>query len=101
MAWETINGRRYFYETTVIDGQRIRHCWGNGPEAEQAAARVKQAKQKRAQELERLRSQRLKDQQIDDLVAAFNADIKTFIDQHLHRAGLRYTCGQWRKLRKK
>lgn len=101
MAWETINGRRYFYETTYSDGKRCRRCWGNGPEAEQAAARVQQAKQRQVQELVQIRALKVRDRELDHLTAQFNAQIKAVLDQYLHRAGFHYTRGQWRKFKRK
>ena len=48
MGWETVKGRRYFYETTVESGERVRRCHGSGVEAHQAAARVEQEQRIRA-----------------------------------------------------
>lgn len=101
MPWETRKGRRYFYEVTYRNGKRIRKCWGSGPEAEQAAQRVEQAKLTAKQNLDRLHKFQVQNQRIDSQIAAFSAQISAILAQDLIRSGLHFSHGQWRKHRTK
>ncbi len=96
MGWETIKGRRYFYETTYVEGKRIRRCWGRGPEAVTAAARIEQQRARLA-DLAQVRAFRDRDRQIDQQVEEFNATVHHTIQTHLHQAGYHYCRSQWRK----
>jgi hypothetical protein len=60
MGW----GKR-FYETTYGDGQRTRRCWGCGPGATEAAMRVQDEKNARAEDIALVRSYQLRDKQIE------------------------------------
>ena len=97
MGWETIKGRRYFYETTYVEGKRVRRCWGRGPDAVAAAARVEQQRQTRLADLVQVRSFRDRDRQIDKQVDQFNANISHTIQTHLNQVGYHYNRSQWRK----
>ncbi len=97
MGWETIKGRRYFYETTYVEGKRIRRCWGRGPEAVAAAARVEQKRQSRLADLAQVQAFRDRDRQIDKQVEEFIATVTHTIQTHLHQAGYHYCRNQWRK----
>ncbi len=99
MGWENVKGRRYFYEITYTNGKRTRKCWGSGPEAHQAEARVNLARAQRRIAKARLEDAKARDRHIDNLVANFNEDVQSILTNHFNRAGLYYTRGEWRAAR--
>jgi hypothetical protein len=78
MGW----GKR-FYETTYGDGQRTRRCWGCGPGATEAAMRVQDEKNARAEDIALVRSYQLRDKQIDRKVKEFAAFTNRALNRQL------------------
>ena len=42
MGWEQINGKRYYFEVTPVDGEKVRTYRGTGPASEQIATPMEQ-----------------------------------------------------------
>lgn len=101
MGWEITNGQRYFYETSYIDGQRVRRCHGFGPEAEQAAERVAQEKARRDADIARVRALITHDEFVDRQVTEFDMVVQAVRNQLLTQNNIQYTRGQYRKIRSK
>ena len=99
MGWETINGRRYFYENVCVDGVRTRTCHGYSVDAMLAADRVEKEKQARAADIALVRSYQLRDQQIDRKAADLATFINHVLRQQLVPHGFHWTNGRWRKRR--
>ena len=97
MGWEKIKGRRYFYETTFENGERVRVCHGSGIEAQIAAARVAQERQLRAVDIARVRALKAEYQQVEQLIDHHATRIHHTINKKLHLAGYHYLRGKWRK----
>ncbi len=97
MAWETINGRRYFYEITYDDGEQHRRSWGSGIEAQMAAARVEKEKLARAEDIAWVSTAKLRDRQIDQKIATLDSRVRKTIQSQLRESGYHYFRGQWRK----
>ena len=100
MGWETINGRRYFYETTYVDNERIRHCWGYGLDAMKAAARVEREQEARKTDIAWLKATKERNYDLDHRIATLNARIHKTINTQLSQVGYHYLRGQWRKIHK-
>ena len=99
MGWENRNGRQYFYETTYVDGERIRRCHGYSLDAFIAAQRVENERKERERDIANIRALQTRDQQIDRKVAEFAAFTNNALRQQLIPHGFHWTNGRWRKQR--
>ncbi len=100
MGWKAINGRKYFYEATEVDGDRVVVSWGSGSEAKDAAARVERERAERAVDLEILRFWRERDRITDSLVKERTDELMKALASGLEASGFHQHQGQWRKQRK-
>ena len=100
MGWKAINGRKYFYEATEVDGDRVVVSWGSGSEAKDAAARVERERAERAVDLELLRFWRERDGITDSLVKERTDELRKALASRLEASGFHQHQGQWRKQRK-
>ena len=97
MGWETINGNRYSYEVTYVDGEKVRTYRGNGPEAEQIAARVEQESKEQRADIALVQKLRIRDLQIDSVIQTFNQSAHAMAQARLQKRGYYYIRSKWRK----
>ena len=97
MGWETRKGRRYFYETTYVDGERIRRCHGYSIDAFIAAQRVENERKERERDIANIRALQAQDRLIDQKIA----QLETVVQIALSQSGYHYSRGQFRKRRHK
>ena len=96
MGWETVKGIRYFCETTYVDGERFRHCWGSGPEAEAAALRIASERAAEAKDRNDLRVFILRDKNMDRLINDSDTAITITIRDCLAGTGYHDARHPWR-----
>ncbi len=98
MAWQTIDGRRYYYRFRKVKGKRIRTFLGNGPLAELAAREDAERWQRRVDHWAAMRREReeLRTNEAPLTLACSGSD--DLLRASLLTAGYyQHDHGEWRK----
>ena len=100
MAWETRNGRRYYYQSVRIDGRATKRYLGTDQAAKAAAADVAQRQADRHAAAERVRTEQDQAATVDQPLADLCHLTDLLLTAALSNAGYhRHDRGPWRKRR--
>ncbi len=100
MGWESVAGKKYFYEILSVDGEKVRKFWGSGLEAQRAAARVEAEREARKKDLDVVRAWEKRNRVIDRKTDALDAFITLNFERVMLDAGFHRHKGEWRKKRR-
>ena len=100
MAWETRNGRRYFYRTFRRPGGGVgREYLGAGAKAEAAAAKIEKARAAERQVRDLAAQMATEQAELDAQVAELDLGIQGLVSSELLAAGYYKHAGTWRHKR--
>ena len=99
MAWESRNGRRYYYRTKRVDGRVTKIYFGSGEAAQKAAEMDVAVKAIRTQEATELSTWRSGLIEVDQITTEIEAGIKLLLEAELMAMGYHKHKGEWRRRR--
>ena len=99
MAWESRNGRRYYYRTKRVDGRVIKVYLGSGKAAQQAAAEDTAAKAVRARDAAELTALQASLIEADQITTEAAAGVNLLLEAELLAMGYHKRRGEWRRKR--
>lgn len=103
MAWETRNGRgRYYTRSRRVKGRAVREYVGAGPMAASVAEADQARREQVRAENDKFKALRQQDQEMDDLVSAFDSVCQQVAKAALLLAGFKqHKLGEWRRCRER
>src|SRR4051794_29061450 len=99
MGWEERRGKRYYYRKRRIGGRVISEYVGSGEAAEVAAAQDNAARTQRAASRALLANEQIQYEAMNQVVAQFQAAVRTQVRAQLETQGYHQHKGQWRRKR--
>jgi hypothetical protein len=100
MAWKTINGRRYYYQSERAGGRVKSTYFGAGESGTLMANMVAFERLERAADREQLREERQESDAEETAISEWFDQVQAVADAAMISAGFHQHKGQWRRKRK-